>query len=661
MKYIGKYLSLALLLSGALQESSASTACQTSCASNVVTTWTPMTVGQNLWTQYHKLLFPDSDSDCCWVADLSLTYRYMQTRNACQMATALFGSNTLAFAGNDQNNGSQMVAEYFGMGSDTNTTTTLCPKIKNNVMDFQLAFSGEKAWMQINVPVVWTKYQVTPGCNAPVPSSPIGTNPLDGAQIVLTQTGIGNDPNPNIVYVNEKAVTFVAGGPAGTTQGLFYDTSGANQSTFGEECIQSGQNVNYDSVAALPGGAVGGATNAGYMALGVYGAVTAVDGNGAASAPFEPQLDLTVTSATVPSARNLGEALSGFEWANVTRQNNNFNFNPCGKWGIADIPIMLGYDFCKSDAQHLGAYLKLVIPTSTQVNPCFIQTVFNNYIGNGRHFEFGIGLSAHANFWVCDESSFGIYGDAYIDHAFGANQTRTFDLPNMPMSRYALLYQVNGSATAGYTVGNISALGDVNVWNGNVSFTRGEIVLDLIWACRNFEIGAGYSFVGQTSEKGNCTPCSSSVLAEATGNNYAYVGVAPQQYFGVGVNTADVSTANVLTGAGAPNAATTPAPFFLDTPTGFAAQVAEGTNPILSYGEFALVADSLVEIPQVEGNCSGFMGAQVLNKIFAHMDYVWRDCAWQPEFGILGSIGFSPVGKPTANYWDLGARLGFAF
>jgi hypothetical protein len=93
-----------------------------------------------------------------------------------------------------------------------------------------------------------------------------------------------------------------------------------------------------------------------------------------------------------------------------------------------------------------------------------------------------------------------------------------------------------------------------------------------------------------------------------------------------------------------------------------ASSVDAGTNAAYSYGNSDIVlSEAAFQLPALDGNCSGLMSCQVLNRIFGHIDYVWSDCAWQPEVGIVGSIGFVPAGKPTANYWDLGARVGFAF
>lgn len=654
MKYIAKYLSLGLLLSGAFQIGSTKASSGTctmgnDCGPNVITTWTPMSVGQNLWTQRHNLLFPDVDSECCWVADLSLTYRFMQTRNASAMATDLFGCPTLTFQGADVNQGSALIAEYFGMGPDTNVSNTFCPKIRNNVLDFQLQLSGEKVWAQINIPVVYSKYSISPGCNAPVGNGHVGTQPLDGAELVYTQTVAASNNN---ISLNGDVMGAVASAPSS----IAYSTESGD--SFVSLSEAAGQNVLGDTTGISPfESSVSAAPAAGYMMMGLYGAVSAVDGAGNSIGELTPQLNMTITSETVQSANSLSSALSGYTPANtqITRTNNLFNFNPCGKWGVADIPVWLGYDFCKSDANHIGAYLKFVIPTGTSVDQCFIQQTFNTFIGNGRHFEFGIGLSAHTNFWVCDESSFGLYGDAYITHVFGANQVRTFDLPGLPLSRYALVYNVTGAEDA-QAVGNIQALGDVNVADTTVtSAAHGEFVLDLIWACRNFEAGIGYSYKGQSAEKASCcSPCSSG----ETGLNYAYVGKAPQQYYGVGTSSAIESAANVTNSISNPIAATTTAPFWLDTPTGLVSAVAAGENPAMVYGENELLADALIQLPQTEGNSSGLMMGQNLNLIFAHLDYVWRDCAWQPEAGIIGSIGF---GKHTAAYWDLGGRIGFAF
>lgn len=663
MKYIAKYLSLGLLLSTAGILGSCCPTAPTvggSCAP-IRTTWVPITVGQNLYTQYHKLIFPegfeeyeayDDCNACSWATDFSVTYRFIQTRNASQtIAQALWGGNTLLFQGGDvqSRDNSALVAEYFGMGPDTNGSISLCPRLRNQVIDFQLAISGAKFWAQINLPVTYAKWSVNPSCQAPIMVG-YGTSNLDGDTVELSYPNTGGMTIAKSNIPAGPAVFFDGGSAANATNSF---VGALNEANF----INVASDASYiDSNNVSINGAAAASANIGLVDMGVYGTFDAggvTENVGVTSATF--------STSEVLAAANPGVALGGYTFGMVQARNYNlFNFNPCGKWGLADIPVMIGYDFCKSDASHLGAYLKFVIPTGTKIDQCLIEYVLNPVIGNGRHFEFGVGLTGHANLWSCDTSSLGIFADGYIDRMFGACQTRTFDLPGQPMSRYSLVYGLTGDQTAGYTSGNtMSAVGDVNLYQGNVTATRGELMVDLVWACKNWEIGMGYAFSGQTAESINCNSCDT--LSDGSGSYYALVGNTKQQTFGVGPTSntdLNIATISAVAYAGGPAASN----FFYIGSTGMASSVDAGVNSAYSYGNSDVLLDEAAfQLPNLNGNCSGLMSGQVLNRIFGHIDYVWSDCAWQPEIGIVGSIGFVPAGKPTANYWDLGARVGFAF
>lgn len=660
MKYMKQYLSIALLLSQAGVVAGCCPTTPQGCAP-VRTSFVPMTVGQNLYTQYHKLLFVDQDeydSECCsWAAAFDVTYRFMQTRNGGQIANALWGNNQLVFQGGDvdERANNALIAEYFGMGPDTNAQLSLCPRLRNQVLDFQLAISGEKVWAQINLPVVWSKWTPTKSCG--MPNVQIGESSLDGAELSLTYVPNATPANIGAVNINNGAVSVTNG--TGTT--IFFDGQGAAGTT-ATNSLMAGiasldlVNVGTDDTSLTTtsvslNGAPAANAQVGTFDMGIYGAFDAgslAEGSGSYQATF--------TVDEVEPAQNIGQALGGYEFGQVQqRQFNNFNFNSCSSTKLADIPIMLGYDFCKSDAWHLGAYLKFVIPTGTKIDQCFLQYVLTPVIGNGRHFELGIGASGHATVYSCDTSSFGIYGDGYIDYMFGACQTRTFDLPNQPMSRYALAYSLNNEDGDLSQDGTIQAIGDVNTYQGNVTATRGEFMLDCIWACRNFELGLGYAFAGQTKESISCSSCNTS---DAT-SSYALVGNVLQNTVGAGPVTGATTAVGTLALTGATTVATTN--FINLGPSGQVAAIENGENAAYSYGEAADLEDAVIDLAQVSGNCSGLMSGQVLNRLFGHIDYVWRDCAWQPEIGILGSIGFVPSSQVTANYWDLGARIGFAF
>ncbi len=662
MKYIAKYLSLGLLLStaGILGGNCCPTTSTVggSCAP-IRTTWVPITVGQNLYTQYHKLLFPegfeeyeayDDCNACSWATDFSLTYRFIQTRNSAQIAQALWGGNTMLFQGGDvqSRDNNALVAEYYGMGPDTNGSISLCPRLRNQVIDFQLAISGAKFWAQVNLPVTYAKWMVNSSCQAPTMTG-YGTSNLDGDTVELTYPAAGGMSVAGSNIAAGGAVLF-DGGASGTPTTSF--VAALNNGDF---INVNSESAYAESLSVSINGAAAAAANIGMVDMGLYGAFdagSATEKVGVTSATF--------STADVAAAPNVASALGGYTFGMVEKRNNNlFNFNPCGKWGLADIPVMVGYDFCKSDATHLGAYLKFVIPTGTKIDQCFIQYVLNPVIGNGRHFEFGVGLTGHANLWVCDTSSLGIYADGYIDRMFGTCQTRTFDLVGQPMSRYALVYPLIQEQPGSYqqVPNTMVAVGDVNIYQGNVTATRGEFMVDLIWACKSWEVGLGYAFSGQTAESINCNSCDTTT--STTG--YALVGNTLQQTFGIApLTNTDLATATYSAAAYAGGAA--PTNFFYVGPCNMASTVDAGTNAAYSYGNSDIALDEAAfQLGNFNGNCTGLMSGQVLNRIFGHIDYVWRDCAWQPEIGIVGSVGFVPAGKPTANYWDLGARVGFAF
>jgi hypothetical protein len=364
----------------------------------------------------------------------------------------------------------------------------------------------------------------------------------------------------------------------------------------------------------------------------------------------------------VAPAQSLAQALNGYTFGNLAARNyNKLNFDLDSKMGLADLPMTLGYDFIKSDAYHLGAYAKFVIPTGTKIDTCYLENALSPIIGNGRHFELGGGISAHASVYASDHAAFSLCLDGYATHLFAASQVRSFDLTGQPMSRYALVYSLEADESGELSnTGDLSAIGDVNVYNGDVSAAiRGEFVLEGIWSMRNFELGAGYAFAGQSAEKmSDCSNSCSTSTSVAT--QYALVGDALQNVVGIGpVTPASATTETALltltgaTGVAAVN-------FINLGSSDQAAQVASGENAMYSYGEPVDLDEAAFALPSLDNN-SGLMGAQILNRIFAHADYVMQNHDWQPQIGLIGSIGFVPSNYTTASYWELGARGGFVF
>ena len=202
MKQFKKYLCLALLLSAPIVQadecSDSSCSISTgSCNNGAKTIIVPLTqLGSNLYTQYHEIFNPEDD--CSWEARLSATYRFAQTYKGCDsIAPLLFGSNTLAFKGStikSPDNATSiadtdaLLADYFGMGKDTNTSVTFNPQIRNNIIDFQFSAGGEKLWFQVNVPLMNSRWKLN-DCGK---SGTAGTADLQKASTLNAPTTIGD-------------------------------------------------------------------------------------------------------------------------------------------------------------------------------------------------------------------------------------------------------------------------------------------------------------------------------------------------------------------------------------------------------------------------------------------------------------------------------------
>ena len=229
MKNIVKYLWIGLLLAN----DSIPSCCPTtaSCAP-VKTVFIPISQGQNLYTQYHKPMYLEEDSDCCWASDLSVTYRFMQTRNACSIATSLFQYNPLVFVGSETGSdlnraANALIPEYFGMGADTNTSFNLSPRIRNNIIDLQLALGGEKVWFQINLPIARTNWQINSAC---CPAPTVGTEAIDNAGSVKLVGPVAAVTTP---------YTFDIDGTATDNLGITAPSGDENPTTYLNEYLQS--------------------------------------------------------------------------------------------------------------------------------------------------------------------------------------------------------------------------------------------------------------------------------------------------------------------------------------------------------------------------------------------------------------------------------------
>jgi hypothetical protein len=561
------------------------------CNPSIKTVFIPMSQGANLYTQYHKINYNFEDKVIN--ADLSATYRFQQTSNGGDIALALFENNPLIFTGSKVQNRNEnaLIAEYFGLASNTNVSLNLSPRIRNQIIDLQFSLYSKQFWFQINVPVVKAQWQINKN-NIPN-NNFVGKEDLQGGGSLVVgskNSGVSNQTDPT---KNEQSNPnnfnllniYTINGSENTGPEDFSDMIDENLNTDGQ-VLSSEQNMigigSWGPVTYTASGLIPNPDYTGNLPLKEFiyeeselgdfdltGEAIPVytydyeDENGnnnIAVSSFE------INQKAVPAAPTLAQGLGGWIGSDqITRKYNLFNLQndiTTAVWGVADLQLWTGWDFVKKDKYHCGIYLKFVIPTGTIINQDWCVFAFNPVVGNGRHYELGIGASAHCDICANDSRVCSVSFDGYIAHPFNTTQFRTFDLCGDPMSRYAIVKALTyygpsgdyesqiprtfnysdqtyvpaisnsnaleevvpikpedvkeGTVSSSYQIevpGNINdqydyknimcPIGDINCGNISVGIgIKGEAILDFIYDCNNWKAGIGYAFSGQTAE--NC-------------------------------------------------------------------------------------------------------------------------------------------------------------
>lgn len=153
-------------------------------------------------------------------------------------------------------------------------------------------------------------------------------------------------------------------------------------------------------------------------------------------------------------AGNLSRAASGNDaWTNANANagsqaalKNGLIDGKRSATGIADIDVILGYDFVRNEDWKAGLNIGLVIPTG---NTAAGKYAFEPVYGNGGHWELGFGGHVCGNLWKDADQRVGLHLGADYRYGFKASETRTLG-GKENWSQYFLVGAVNA--------GNIAAL-----------------------------------------------------------------------------------------------------------------------------------------------------------------------------------------------------------
>jgi hypothetical protein len=352
--------------------------------------------------------------------------------------------------------------------------------------------------------------------------------------------------------------------------------------------------------------------------------------------------------------------------------------------GFADLRGEFGWNYLHED-YHVGFNIQAAAPTGSRPHGEFL---FEPYVGNGKHWELGLGLSAHWTMWRSqdDEQHLDFVFEADVTHLFNASQQRVFDLVGKPNSRYMLAEKMNlkptqhlfgntepdrdgtGTVTQASSQFNneYSPVANFSTRHVNVSVgVQGDIVAMLNYTYHGFSFDLGYNYWGMSHEDIDLTDCDNTpafpentwaLKGDAQTFGFAMVGSEAKAIPLSGTEMGGTSTSGL--GATIHQGTNIPATNITDAIT----------NPAVDNAQFAQTGNGgplgnsnidagMIGGPQIQTsiqpvfisitdlNIEGAETRGSSNKIFSHFSYTWIDREdWIPYLGIGFDAEFGNVG-----------------
>ena len=613
--------------------------CQLSCSCGGYncgsTTFIPRSQGDNTARElvgWQKQIFVPCI--CENYASLALAFEYSKSFEPCRLAQRLFCTDCLTFAGSrspSRQNGSNVVADYFGLAENFVGTLKIKPKIENFILDFELFFGLDQFtpgfFARMHLPLTHTRWSLGLDECLPCCNKFRGNDEFSGC------------------YMNSNTLddVFCPTAPQCQLHVLSDPFTCTCSPTPEASCFCPAQ-------PARP--------------------CAAVQGTGPCTNNTPP----TLTSCNC-TAQSLRTALSGnFTFGDMKEywKFGRFSFCPLTKTGVADIDIIIGYNFLQSDFAHFALYGQAILPTGNRPEAKYI---FEPIIGTGMHAQLGGGLSTHYSIYndrYNDGFNFGFWIEGNITHLFKTHQKRSFDfINNGLLSRYTLLkeYDVNNN----YIGRMINAI-NFATRNAEVSINyKIDYSAKLLLQRCNWMFDFGYNIYFQSDEtvciKTDC-PCA---IDKRRFGIKGTEGVCCTNYT---ITDGSVIAANPMS-----NLLNTTQP----NATMFTAieSVAQSINPAatsicLAYNNAPITVDTpiagaqffvanttmtptIISCAHLDPD-SAAQQSMLTHKVFTHWSYVYSSSCYEPHFGIGAEVEFD--GKCINNsltQWGIWLKGGITF
>lgn len=274
--------------------------------------------------------------------------------------------------------------------------------------------------------------------------------------------------------------------------------------------------------------------------------------------------------------------------------------------GVADVHLMIGYDFFKTTKHHFGINVGADFPTGNKAHG---RRAFQAIVGNGSFYTVGAGITASTIPWHSCHQSIEFFFDVRYRYVFKGDATRTLGIIGQNWGQYQFVGQT----------GVLGVIPAANVLTRKVSVTpRNQIDATAIFSYNlyDFTLDVGYEIFAQESEKVHVKSWTDNTYALA-GNNY--------------VGTVAFNLATNIAGAAQTIAAT-------------AAQVGAGT-PI-----------QRANLDTTPAKTPGF----VTNKIYSALGYRFAEWCVPLMLKVGGYYEFAPTRK-SLQKWGVFGGFGLNF
>lgn len=305
--------------------------------------------------------------------------------------------------------------------------------------------------------------------------------------------------------------------------------------------------------------------------------------------------------------------------------------------GIADIDLIIGYNFLYKNEKHVNVNIGLTIPTGNTPDGTWL---WEPVVGNGGHWALGAGLDTHFELWKDDDKSLDLIFALNYRYLFSSTEKRTFGYkwpagttlagtPGTPGSR--VLY---GHWLLGAKTGDKIATPLANYMTRDLKITPGsqfDGIIQLAFNYENWTFDAGYNLYAKEGESLSlkCDPCtteaSSGSACSTSGCDKACDGWTDGTYGIAG-------------------------PFIWNTAEAFA--------PANSNHIFGTANSTIQRTDICLDSCT--QDSVTTHKLYGGIGYAFKEWEYPLMLGIGGSYEFANENN-ALEAWSLWAKIGLTF